>query len=31
MTRKWKWMIACFLFLLVFNGLGILIVHLIGR
>ncbi|MGF6953862.1 hypothetical protein QF028_006367 [Neobacillus sp. B4I6] len=31
MTRKWKWTIACFFFLLLFNAFGIIVVKILGR
>jgi hypothetical protein len=31
LSRKWKWIIACMLFLLLLNGFGILAVQLFGR
>jgi hypothetical protein len=31
MTRIWKWIVACVLFLLLFNGLGIVLVKLLER
>ncbi|WP_169803171.1 hypothetical protein [Neobacillus novalis] len=30
-TRKWKWMLGCFLFLLFLNGFGILAVTILGK
>ncbi|MDQ1000788.1 hypothetical protein QFZ28_001188 [Neobacillus niacini] len=31
MSRKWKWIIACLIFLLLLNGFGILAVQLFEK
>ncbi|MDR7240837.1 hypothetical protein J2Y02_005574 [Neobacillus drentensis] len=31
MTRKWKWTIACFFFLLFLNAFGVIAVMILGR